>query len=359
MMGFNSLSNAQQSTLLYKLRLTNSLEISRDLQSIEIPSKKIKFLSGKNFKITETITKKEIPYQWLSNGDLLIQEDFKSKEIKNIEFYEGSIKPLDTKVYGRFVPERLGDFAWENDKIAFRMYGKELEKVPEQNGWGMDAWAKRTDRMVINEWYKLNNYHQDNGDGLDFFQVGSTLGAGDILPFINDHFVYLGNYTSYKIIEDGPLRMTFELTYSQVKKDGYNISLTKRISLDAGSQLNKSVVTYQFSGKPSLPVFAGIVHWNGKGQKISDQNNHLAAYWPENSKNGIVGTAILFPDTNDHIVDKNQHLGSEIILKSNQSVTFYSGAVWDKAGKITSSQDWQKYLQEFALQLKYPIQVSK
>ena len=33
---------------------------------------------------------------------------------------------------------------------------------------GMDAWSKRTNRLILDEWYKLNNYHKDNGDGLDF-----------------------------------------------------------------------------------------------------------------------------------------------------------------------------------------------
>ena len=359
MIGITSLFDAQQPTLLLKLELKNSLSISRNLQSVEIPYHKVKILSGKNFTITEVSTKNEVPYQWLANGNLLIQEDFNTKETKKIEFYQTPSKSFTPKVYGRFVPERLGDFAWENDKIAFRMYGKELEKVPEQNGWGMDAWAKRSNRMVINEWYKLNNYHQDNGDGLDFFQVGNTLGAGDILPFINENFVYLGNYTSYKIIEEGPLRFTFELSYSEVKKDGYKIMAVKRLSLDAGSQLNKSVVTYQFSGRKTLPVFAGIVHWNGKGEKTLDQDNHLAVYWPENSKNGIVGTAILFLNTDYPIVDKQKHLGSEINLKNKQPVVFYAGAVWNQSGEITSQKDWQKYLQEFSLKLKYPIQISK
>ena len=32
----------------------------------------------------------------------------------------------DTLAFGRFVPERLDDYAWENDRIAFRIYGPAL-----------------------------------------------------------------------------------------------------------------------------------------------------------------------------------------------------------------------------------------
>ena len=34
-----------------------------------------------------------------------------------------------------YVPERKDDFAWENDKIAFRAYGKALRKTKGQCLW--------------------------------------------------------------------------------------------------------------------------------------------------------------------------------------------------------------------------------
>ena len=34
---------------------------------------------------------------------------------------------VKAKVYGRYVPERKDDFAWENEYAAFRMYGPALK----------------------------------------------------------------------------------------------------------------------------------------------------------------------------------------------------------------------------------------
>src|SRR5690606_19060240 len=34
---------------------------------------------------------------------------------------------ISSRTFARYVPERFDDFAWENDVIAFRMYGKALE----------------------------------------------------------------------------------------------------------------------------------------------------------------------------------------------------------------------------------------
>ena len=61
----------------------------------------------------------------------------------------------------RFVPERKDDFAFENDKVAFRIYGPALKDSKENSG--IDCWLKRVDYPTIDKWYlyqfsKLNPY---------------------------------------------------------------------------------------------------------------------------------------------------------------------------------------------------------
>ncbi|MHA7610320.1 DUF4861 family protein [Elizabethkingia meningoseptica] len=357
--GFVGVLSFAQTKPLLKLQLTNTIPLERKNQSVEIASASVTGLKNKTFIVKNQADQSEIPYQWLSDGKLLIQADFKPNEHKKIIFTEGTPSKIDAKVYGRFVPERYDDFAWENDKIAFRMYGKSLEKVPNQNAWGMDAWSKRTNRLILDEWYKLNNYHNDNGDGLDFFHVGSSLGAGDVLPFVGDKLTYLGNYQGYKIIDKGPLRFSFQLEYPEMKIDGYNkIAAVKKVSLDTGSQMNKVEVTYTFNGQSTVPVFAGLVHWDGKGEKTIDDAKHIAAYWPEDSKDGIVGTAMIFPGSKGKILNVLKHLGEKFILKNNQPLTFYSGAAWSKAGVIQNNNEWKKYLEQFAYKSGNPVKVT-
>jgi hypothetical protein len=49
----------------------------------------------------------------------------------------------DFKAYGRFVRERRDDFAWENDRVAHRMYGAALETWAQEplTSSAVDAWA--------------------------------------------------------------------------------------------------------------------------------------------------------------------------------------------------------------------------
>ncbi len=75
------------------------------------------------------------------------------------------------KAFGRFVRERRDDFAWENDRVAHRMYGKALETWAEEplTSSSVDVWFKRTRRLVVNDWYMVDDYHRDNGEGADLY----------------------------------------------------------------------------------------------------------------------------------------------------------------------------------------------
>lgn len=117
-----------------------------------------------------------------SPQNVLILVDIASEETLSLTVESNTPPAFDSKTFARYVPERFDDFAWENDVVAFRMYGKALEGRPD-DAQGMDYWAKRTDKLILNSWYKGNDYHKDHGEGLDYYSVGQTLGAGDIALF--------------------------------------------------------------------------------------------------------------------------------------------------------------------------------
>ena len=86
----------------------------------------------------------------------------------------------DFRAYGRFVRERRDDFAWENDLVAHRMYGAALETWAQEplTSSAVDVWVKKTHRLVINDWYMVDDYHRDTGDGADLYSAGRTRGCG-------------------------------------------------------------------------------------------------------------------------------------------------------------------------------------
>lgn len=103
---------------------------------------------------------------------------------------------------------------------------------------------KKTDPKAADELYKSVSYHVDHGNGLDCYKVGPTLGGGTAALMVNDTIVYPYCYKTFEVLDNGPLRFTVKLTYNPLIVNGDSVSRTRLISLDAGSQLNKTVVTY-------------------------------------------------------------------------------------------------------------------
>lgn len=316
-----------------------------------------------NFVVINSATNKQIPYQLEHKGlpaiqNLLVQVSVKAKGKVILSIQKGKPIAFQTKTYGRYVPERFEDFAWENDKIAFRAYGKALEKQKD-NAYGIDVWVKRTDRMVINERYKRNEYHTDHGDGMDYYKVGFTMGAGDMAPYVNDNIVYLGNYHHWKVLDNGPLRSTFRLEYDDADAAGIKVSHTKIISLDAGSQLNRIENVYSFSDNKALPVAVGIAKRPEQGTMSLNEQQGILGYWePVHGQDGTTGVgSILSTPVKNIFVGKDQILAITEV-KNNEPIVYYTGAAWDRAGKITNAAQWFAYLDNFSQELKQPLLVN-
>jgi hypothetical protein len=245
------------------------------------------------------------------------------------------------------VPERKDDFAWENDKIAFRMYGKELEKTPKEMAYGTDVWVKSTDRMVINERYKRGKYHENQGDGMDYYHVGLTLGAGNIAPYVKDTIRYDGTYATWKMLDSGPLRTTFQLSYNEWNAGSLKLKATKTISLDAGSNFNKIEVSYSGQVNAELPVVMGIVKRNEQGVMVLDEQRSVMAYWePLHGADGITGVGVFTatPITKMN-VSEQQLLMHAKIPAGSASFVYYNGACWNMAGEFTDAALWFNHVQ--------------
>lgn len=289
--------------------------------------------------------------------NLLVQTDVPANASIKLILKKGHPVAFASQTYCRYVPERKDDFAWENDKIAFRMYGKALETTNE-NAYGLDVWVKRTDKLVLDIRYKGDDYHKDHGDGLDNYDVGFSLGAGNVAPFVADSIWYSKNYHRFRILDNGPLRSTFQLTYDPWIVNGDSIQATKTIRLDAGSQLNFITAHYIYSNHKALPVVVGLVKRKKPGTLLLDERDGIAGYWePADSLNGTTGTGCFVPDANRVTISENQILlhGSS---NADGMISYYTGAAWDKAKEITNSTAWFSYLREAREKSLHPLIVT-
>lgn len=316
-----------------------------------------------NFVVVNPNTKKQIPFQLEHKGkaaiqNLLVQVDIKAKSSIILSIQKGKPEVFATKTYARYVPERLDDFAWENDKIAFRAYGKALEKT-EGDAYGYDVWVKRTNKLVLNDRYKRNDYHIDHGDGLDYYHVGYTLGAGNMAPYVNDTIRYSGNYHHWKVLDNGPLRSTFQLLYDSWNAGGIKVTAVKTISLDAGSQLNRIETVYTFNDTKPMPVVVGIIRREKAGVIGLNEQQGIMSYWePTFEKDGTTAVGTILSTPAEKMWVNKEQLLTRTSVRNNEPIVYYSGAAWDKAGQITNSKQWQDYLDHFNQEIQNPLIVS-
>ncbi|WP_313367647.1 DUF4861 family protein [Sphingobacterium mizutaii] len=330
---------------------------------ISIPFQNFK----EHFKVDTVFTIRDennqlIPFQLEKLGtaipvNVLIQVELPAQSTIKYKLEKEPGNRIEPMTFARYVPERLDDFAWENDVVAFRLYGKALEGRKD-DGQGMDYWAKRTDKLIVNKWYKVENYHQDTGEGMDYYTVGQTLGAGDVALLSNNGLHYTKHYRRYQILDNGPLRSTFKLEYDPEELDEQEVKLTKIISLDAGSNFNKIVLQVQNKMANSTAIAIGVARRKEDQPKLAvEPKNETLAYWePEIAKNGQTGIAVIIPKKKVSI-DANRP--EQFLLTSQamngQDFVYYNGAVWNRAGKVSSAEEWNKAVEQEHEKIKKPL----
>jgi hypothetical protein len=311
-------------------------------------------------------------------GELLFQHSFAAGE-RNASFTVEKTEALEpvfpAKAFARYVPERLDDFAWENDVIAHRTYGPALsapaapgsgKEVLETSG--LDIWFKRVDYPIVDRWYNKghDHYHKDEGEGLDMYDVGRTRGCGGIGVWAGGKLFTSGNYTSWKVLANGPVRAVFELGYDSWDAGGIKVSEVKRITVDAGHQLDQVESTFNFTGAERLSVAVGLnkTPANKKlGPVIAvtrDPKSAAVLQWVELKAapdKGAYGTAIVLPGASGFTEDGLNELALASV-EAGKPLRYYAGAAWNRAGRVTSNEAWQAYVAAAAARAAHPIRVA-
>ena len=350
----------------------NKLKLARQSETIEITAQALAPLGEKDLtKIhvrdsggKEVLAQAvDTDYDEYHKPDVLIfQADFAPNETKTFTLTAGAKREYakdDFRAYGRFVRERFDDFAWENDRVAHRTYGKALIawKGEPLTSSAIDIWSKRTAKLVINDWYMVDNYHADHGEGVDAYSAGPTRGCGGNGIWTNGQLYIPTNFVDSRVLTNGPIRVMFELVYEPFDVNGVKVSQVLRVSLDAGSQLNNFRVTYQ-GGTESLATAIGLKKVKEEQKEFNAEHGWLTIWEPVEKNLGMQGLAVVVDRSAfDKVTeDKLNHL---FVLKPGAApVSYWAGFAWDRAGQITSAESWKTYVDQFSERLQSPIAVS-
>ena len=359
------------------VRAENTLDITRRDETVSVPLAELRSRIGVvepgKVRVRDEGSGSEVVCQLVdddgdgTNDALIFQGNFLPHQTRAFVIERAAPSAIETaRVHVMHDADR-DDMAWESDRIAFRTYGVGLAKYEPLVSSGIDVWDKSVRSMVLDKWYAKKapaSYHHDTGEGADFFDVGATLGAGGVAVWKNDSLYRPPNFTSWKIIADGPVRAIFEMRHPAFDAGGRRVSVIRRISLDAGQNLSRAVTTFHAEKGDSIPYAIGLVkRASVVGSESSAQAWAWLAEWgPVDHKNGghgDLGTAVVIPrsevrdwkETADHFLAVSA-------ARSDAPVVEYIGAGWTGSGDFTDVRDWWKYLDEAAQRIATPVRLT-
>jgi hypothetical protein len=360
------------------ITISNNLKVDREFETVELTKESLGLASNaklENYAVKNSSTNSFLETQTVDNdGDgimdvLLFQPKIKASSKQDFEVFVGT-NPSASKVvncYSRFVPERTDDYAWENNKVAFRTYGPVAQKMVEDKipggtlTSGIDAWLKRVDYPIINKWYEkatngTGTYHKDTGEGLDNFHVGDSRGVGGIAVNVEGKYYFSKNFISWKTITTGPIRTSFILTYADWDAKGNKITESKLISLDYGSQLSR----FEINITGTKSIAAGLTLHDKKGTTGTDLKKGWLSYW-EPLEDSEIGTGLIAPNNtltsfDNHVTDEKDlsNLYGNISVKNGKAI-YYAGFGWKKGSPFQTKQEWEAYLSSFAEKVNNPL----
>jgi len=340
----------------------------------------------------------QVPYQITYDGKVIFPATIAAGGTATYTIQTGTPEAFDVKACGRCYPERMDDMAWENDLVAFRAYGPALQAKGER-GFGYDLFTKynttepmleamyakeldketlakiaelkKTDPKAAAELSRERSYHIDHGYGMDCYAVGPTLGAGVAALMVNDTIIYPWCYKNQEILDNGPLRFTVKLEFTPLTVKGDSTVVeTRLITLDAGSHLNKTAVSYS-NLKETLPIVAGIVLHEPDGAVVADAANGYITYvdpttGPDNGKifMGVAVPAVVKDAKTVLFSEKEKkernnadgHVLAVSDYEPGSEYVYYWGFAWDKAD-IKTADAWNRYMADFAQKVRNPLTV--
>jgi len=201
----------------------------------------------------------------------------------------------------------------------------------------------------------------DHGEGADLYSAGNSRGCGGNGVWVNGKLYPSANFIHSRTLANGPIRVMFELEYPEWDAGGVRVSEVKRITLDAGQNIDRFESTYNFQGaKPGdLAVAIGIKKSPGSSEATHPEAGTMRTWEPVKVDGSELGCGVIV--TPGELVKFADDVGNCLAiakLLASGKLTYYAGFTWSKSGQFSAVEGWDQYLADTARRLKSPLQVS-
>ena len=338
---------------------------------------------GDSFRVLEAAGL-DVPFQLSYDGKLLLEAAVRPHDTARFTIVAGQPPTFPTVCHGALHPERKDDFAWENDRGCYRVYGPALGRTGERS-YGIDVWTKNTPDLVVDDryyiedvvmmprvdslrrvdrhrgdsLYRLNSYHHDHGRGLDPYRVGATLGCGAPALMLGDSIIMPYVFRDYEVLDEGPLRLTVRFTQTPLVVGGDTVTEQRIIQLDKQSNFNRITVSYE-GLRHAVSFCSGVVIQREDPEPVVLGPDYVSYTDPTDQPRvhqAPLYVAVLFPDGQ---VETRRHRGHALAIHpgyDGSPYTYYAGSAWSKYD-VRTPDEWASRIRWFLNSQRQPLQVS-
>ena len=192
------------------------------------------------------------------------------------------------------------------------------------------------------------------------------------LPFQEYHIKHLGNgiwdagrlYTSAnfvdsRVLANGPIRVMFELTYPAFDGGGARVTEIKRVTLDAGHNLNRFESRYAATPAGPKMQAAGIKKAPGSDVTPDKARGLLRTWEPVKADGSAFGCAVIVdPAQLTEFAEADGNVLAVTTMTAGSEVAYYAGSGWNRSGDFATVEDWDRYLDQAVRRIRSPLAVS-
>lgn len=282
---------------------------------------------------------------------------------------------VPTEPFARF---QMDGPAWENDKIGFRQY---IDGRNARDLYGKKLSAMALDTVGISPSGGLeDNYHVMLPWGRDILAVGNSLGLGGVGILNNGQPVRVGvrlddernnvDFTTYKLIKEGPVRSIFTLNYNGWKVGEQKLSLENTVTIWAGNYGYKNSINLT-SNAAADTLLVGLVNIHNDNPPILNKENPeytLFSTFDKQTydKEFYLGMALALPADKYLSYERSPDEGEGILntylnlieLTEEKSFEYYVFAGWElSTDSFTNPEYFQDYIIHSAQKLSNPVTI--
>ena len=286
----------------------------------------------------------------LAQGAPAAPAGFAGNPARTVQLVPATPEQQVPRAVARFAPDRSDDLLWENDRTAHRIYGHALEAIEPPSGSGIDAWVKKVRWPFMDRQLKTVTYHNDQGEGMDYYNVKQTRGVGGLGIWYDNKLWVSRNYRTHEILKTGGDVASFKVTYAPWPVDVVRKVWEERtMTLPLGTNFTRVVTTLHSDTPEPLIVGIGLGKNGtvvGNGRLMTDRAAGRMSYWePTDPAHGQMGTAIMVDPAS--IVDVKADAENNLLLvrvTPGKPFVYYLGAGWDRGLDFKSREDWESYV---------------